>query len=222
MSKNNLKEFAVLMNTLADEFDKNNELSKEKVQRWKEMLLDQYGIDVLKEAVMKIIKTRKYSGFPKISEIIEAIEGSDEDIEEIAELQLAEVKKAIMRVGSYQSPEFDDQVIMKTIPAINNWRDFCRTENDRWPFVKKEFIKLYCMYYRRNKAGKLGDVPEYLPGENALNPGNIRLGYRPETVKIKTQYPNKIITEPKERDMSRSILGKLAKQLKGKIENDEP
>lgn len=220
MSKNNLKEFAVLMNTLADEFDKNNELSKEKVQRWKEMLLDQYGIDVLKEAVMKIIKTRKYSGFPKISEIIEAIEGSDEDIEEIALAQFQEAKKAIVRVGSYQSVEFDDPVMMKTISSMDRWPDFCRTETDKWHFKEKEFIRLYCMYYKQSKVGKLDDVPPYLPGEHSLSPSNARLGYKPRAEKIKTQYPGEITTEPENRDMSKSILRRLTKQLKGKIDNE--
>lgn len=108
----------------------------------------------IKKAVVKSIRELKF--FPKISEIIEMIEGNIEDEAEIAWLIL---KEKIERYDGYISVSFPkNPVIGSVVEALGGWIKICDTTIKEEKWVKKEFIKLYPIMKKKNNH------PEKLSG----------------------------------------------------------
>lgn len=70
MQKDDREDFALCMAMLATAFEKEG-IKKEKIQLYEQFLKD-IPMYLLKLGVIKIIKTRKFSGLPTIAEIREA------------------------------------------------------------------------------------------------------------------------------------------------------
>lgn len=117
-------------------------------------ILKGYSDIEIKKAVIRSIRELKF--FPKISEIIEMIEGNIEDEAEIAWLVL---KEKIERYGGYISVSFpDNPVIGSLVEAMGGWIKICGTSIEEEKWVKREFIKLYSIMKKRINH------PEQLPG----------------------------------------------------------
>ncbi len=133
-------------------------------------ILKGYSDIEIKKAVIGSIRRLKF--FPKISEIIEMIEGNVEDEPELAWFYL---KKIIEGKGYYQSVFFPEYPAIGAVieNIAGDWCNFIEmlTENEeKW--IKKEFIKIYPIMKRR------GNYPARLIGRFELD--NSNKGYSEE------------------------------------------
>jgi len=117
-------------------------------------ILKGYSDIGIKKAVVRSIRELKF--FPKISEIIEMIEGKIEDEAEIAWLVL---KRKIESYGGYRSVSFpNNPAIGSVVEALGGWIGICDVTVAEEKWVKKEFIKLYPIMKKKNNH------PGQLPG----------------------------------------------------------
>lgn len=131
-------------------------------------ILKGYSDMKIKKAVIRSIRELKF--FPKISEIIEIIEGNIEDEAEIAWLIL---KEKIERYDGYTSISFpENPVIGSVVEALGGWIGICDTTVKEEKWVKKEFIKLYPIMKKKNNH------PEQLSGIFEIE--NNQKGYNEE------------------------------------------
>ena len=125
-------------------------------------ILNKYDDNVIKKVTVKCVKELKF--FPKISEIIEAIEGNNTDETELAWISLLD---KIERIGHYQSVSFPEYpAIGAVVEAMGGWLSICETTFEEEKWVKKEFVKLYPILKRR------GEYPNKLIGQFELDNGN--------------------------------------------------
>ena len=147
----NKKLFLQSLNSLESAFGEKVNEDRAKIY-WD--ILKGYSDLNIKKAVIRSIRELKF--FPKISEIIEIIEGNIEDEAEIAWLIL---KEKVERHDGYMSVSFpENPVIGSVVEALGGWITICDTPVGEEKWVKKEFIKLYPIMKRRNNH------PEKLTG----------------------------------------------------------
>ena len=109
-------------------------------------ILKGYSDMEIKKAVIGSIRELKF--FPKISEIIEMIEGNIEDEAEIAWLIL---KEKIERYDGYMSVSFpENPAIGSVVEALGGWIKICDIPIEEEKWVKREFIKLYPIMKKKN------------------------------------------------------------------------
>jgi hypothetical protein len=151
--------FLKSLNSLESSFGE--KISGDRAKIYWDILKGYSDIDI-KKAVVKSVRELKF--FPKVSEIIEAIEGSQEDEAEVAWLSL--LKKMENR-GHYQSVSFSEYpAIGAVVEALGGWLKICEMKYDEEKWVKEEFIKLYPIMKRR------GEYPDKLIGQFELDNGN--------------------------------------------------
>ena len=143
---------------LASEFK--GELTDMQAETHRQMLVDD-GItdEELLAGVKAIIRSRKFTNFPRYAELLEAIKGNPDDVALIA---LKELEDAMSIHGAYRSVIFKDKVIMACVKGMGGWQTICQMPSDEWKFQKQEFIKLYRAYHRN---GKYPEV-DYLVGKS--------------------------------------------------------
>ena len=96
--------------------------------------------------------------FPKPSELLDLLNGKEDEQATIAWLR---VHKAVKDIGPYESVDFtDDRVINSTIEAMGGWVNLCKVSLDEWKWKRKEFEGLYHTMAKRNNGGH----PISLPG----------------------------------------------------------
>lgn len=110
------------------------------------------------QAVEGVIKTHVYNTMPKPAEFLELFR---EDKDSKATESLLQLENAIRKYGYYDSVQFDDPVIHKTVEALGGWQNICTQEDDQWIWTKKEFIKIYNVLEKR---GITSDCPNRLIG----------------------------------------------------------
>jgi hypothetical protein len=133
-------------------------------------VLKNYDDKIIKEVTIKCIKELKY--FPKISEIIEAIEGNQKDEYELAWICL---KEKIEKEGYYHSVSFPKYPAIGAVieDMAGGWCEFIEslTENEeKW--IKINFLRIYPIMKRR------GIYPDRLMGRFELD--NLKKGYSEE------------------------------------------
>jgi len=159
------KLFLQSLNSLESAFGE--KLSEDRAKIYWDILKGYSDINI-KKAVIKSMRELKF--FPKISEIIEIIEGRIEDEAEIAWLIL---KEKIERYDGYMSVSFpENPIIGSVVEALGGWIRICDTSLKEEKWAKKEFIKLYPIMKRRSNH------PEKLTGIFELE--NNQKGYSEE------------------------------------------
>jgi len=139
----NKKLFLQGLNSLESAFDE--KVSEDRAKIYWDMLKGYSDLEI-KKAVVGSIRELKF--FPKISEIIEMIEGNIEDEAEIAWLVL---KEKIERYDGYLSISFpENPIIGSAVEALGGWIKICDTTIEEEKWVKKEFIKLYSIMKKKN------------------------------------------------------------------------
>ncbi len=147
----NKKLFLQSLNSLESAFGE--KVSEDRAKIYWDILKGYSDIEI-KKAVIGSIRGLKF--FPKISEIIEMIEGKIEDEAEIAWLVL---KRKIESYGGYRSVSFpNNPAIGSVVEALGGWIGICDITVAEEKWVKKEFIKLYPIMKKKNNH------PEQLPG----------------------------------------------------------
>lgn len=145
------KLFLKSLNILESAFGE--KLSEDRAKIYWDILKD-YPESKMKGAVVRLIREVKF--FPKISEILEMIEGSIEDEAEIAWLILRE---KIEGYGGYVSVSFSENLVIgSVVEAMGGWVKICDTTIEEEKWVKKEFIKLYPIMKGKSSH------PKQLPG----------------------------------------------------------
>lgn len=146
-----LSEFAILMSYFKADLDK-------RVLGLYYEELKKYDYKSFKNAVSKILASRKYPSMPMVAEFVEAIEG---DTNDKAIKAWDDVLYAMGRYGVYHSVAFKDRAIMKAIENIGGWIELNnKSENDlKW--AKKEFLDAYKAFSGKSYAiTHLGGITE--------------------------------------------------------------
>jgi len=171
------RKFGELMITMADVFDPKGTISPFKTEIYFRVLSGK-PIEAIERAIIEIIKTRKFHSFPKPAELLELIDGKNEDR---AILAWVCVREAIGSIGGYESVAFDDPVINKVIETMSGWVELCNTETKEMTWKQKEFERVYILMDRREHTG----YPKSLPGIKARHSSQ-------KAVEIKTGTRNGI------------------------------
>lgn len=151
MKTTDRKQLYKLMAILAEEYTEGKSISKLKAELWFNEL-KMYPIEAIEQAIKKIIRTRTVNNYPKISEVIKEIEGTQED--KIIEKWLL-VKETITKIGAYQTVSFEDHVINSIIDEMGGWDNVCTVNINDLKWMQKDFEKLYPILAKRNTHPKV-------------------------------------------------------------------
>ena len=121
---------------------------------------------------------------PKISNIVEIIRGSEEDL---ALAALIKVENAMSRYGSYTTVVFDDPIIHAVIPELGGWVRTCRLSENEFTWWKKDFRERYQHHLR---YGTLTNLPPKLLG--IFDEKNLLFGEKPQKPKVVGNYEKAI------------------------------
>lgn len=121
---------------------------------------------------------------PKISNIVEIIRGSEEDL---ALAALIKVENAMSLYGSYATVVFDDPIIHAVIPELGGWVRTCRLSENEFTWWKKDFRERYQHHLR---YGTLTNLPPKLLG--IFDEKNLLFGEKPQKPKVVGNYEKAI------------------------------
>ena len=133
----NEERFATLLIATAELYGK--ELSPIAINLYYEVLKN-YSNEQVNKAFNFVIRTNKYNCLPKPAEVIEAIEGKEDERAIVAWQGIIE---AIRNYGYYQSIEFEDKIIHVCIDHLGGWMWLCGQTRDELKFIGKDFVRLY-------------------------------------------------------------------------------
>jgi len=105
-----------------------------------------YTIEQFNKAVEKCVKNRPYNTLPKPAEILEYLEGTQDDKATVA---WGEVNDAVNRGGYYKSIEFSDAITAACIEEMGGWMQLCCVLEKNWCFSEKQFKDLYRLFLKR-------------------------------------------------------------------------
>jgi len=126
-----------------------------------------YSTNEFKIAAYKVIKSHVYNSLPKPASILEFLEGTSNDK---ALMAWSLAQDAVVKVGYYDSPKFEDPIISNCIVELGGWQEFCSVKTSELPFVEKRFTDLYRLFLKRGC-----DMLELVGFHNA---GNRLTGYK--------------------------------------------
>ena len=159
-SKNNLAKFATFMKAFEINCDV-KERTKEQINFYFTVFRP-FPISEVEKAFSRVLHDWIYNRFPPVGVFMKAIEKEQPLLEDIAEIQAAEVIKQMQLHGIYGTPEFKDPITKELTKHRFVLATLCRTMKDgdeKW-FVK-EFIKAY-KAFERNKENLLIEIPPEL------------------------------------------------------------
>lgn len=144
MNDNDKKEFALIWYGLADNF--RDEITSEGL-RFRFTALKEFTLAQIKEAAHRIVRSRQYTKLPTIADFIIAIEGDQKELVSIrAEEQATEVLQKVREIGSYQTPEFKDEITHELVFNRFGWNYICGIQTDQVSFFIREFKEAYKNY----------------------------------------------------------------------------
>jgi hypothetical protein len=161
--------FSLLISEYGDRLTEEQRYNKEKL--FKE-IIGKYPIEKIKKMTTEMIRYRKYANFPKIAEMVELIEGNQEDETELA---WAYLLKMLNEHGYWHSVTFSKYpAIGGFIESQGGWINFSNkmteAEDERKEtWIKKEFEKSY------PAMKKHGNYPQHFEGYLELE--NTKRGY---------------------------------------------
>lgn len=166
-----------------------------------------YPAQKIIDACMECIRTGTF--FPRVSKMIEFIEG---DIESETELAWLLLKEKMSKEGYYKSVSFpENPVIGAVIEVMGGWCKMFDIKEDEEKWVKREFIKMYPIYKKR------GIYPDRLIGK--FEADNLKVGYSEEYLLKRygihldgSRIKRKKIEAPKSKNKEKSDERKLLKK----------
>lgn len=158
----NKKEFLKIISAVVEIFGK--DLSTMAIDLYYKTLKN-YSEKEIREAFNQVVRTHKYHTMPKPAEIIEKIEGKQEDKGMLAWNQ---VIKAIRKHGYYDTVVFADKTIHKVIEHLGGWMWLCEQTKDDLKFIAKDFYRLYPLL-AREKSTAPQKMIGYMEKNNSFN-----------------------------------------------------
>ncbi len=156
--------------------------------------LERFSIEVVEAVFTNAYVSCKW--FPKPVELIELITGGPENVADRAEIQAAEVLRAVRHIGFYQSVKFDDPITNAVIQqGFGGWIQLCKDlhmDGEKWFF--KDFNKSYAVYSRQ-KIKQNGHLAGQIELENSARGFEDQV---PAPVQIGIKHIKKIDTESNE------------------------
>jgi hypothetical protein len=137
-----------------------------------ELGLSDLDIADVKRGVMSAIRECQF--MPSVHELrkLAGAAGTRIEAKDRPLLAWEAVRRAISKVGAYDSPSFDDAVINATIRELGGWPLLCDTPSDEMHWLEKRF----CATYSALCSVKLpADQTERLAGITEIN--NVRNGH---------------------------------------------
>ncbi len=152
--------------------------------------LKDYPYEQVEKAFNIVVKTYKYNCIPKPAEIIEVIEGKEDDRAMVA---WQSTKDTIKKYDFYSSIEFEDKIIHLCVDHLGGWMWLCGQTKENLQFIAKDFMRLYKVFekYPRKWNKKLIGYYEQT---------NSNEGYTkdiPKTIFIPLVKDRKLITRTK-------------------------
>ena len=106
------------------------DISEEKIDFYSQKLIEEFDADEIERGIVYLIKNRKYSTFPNLAEIREAIIKTNKS-EEFAKFIYDNVLFYIRKIGTFRKVIFEDPFINGVIEKIGGWNSigiFSETE----------------------------------------------------------------------------------------------
>ncbi len=147
MTEHDANRFAEIMTGLAENF--NGKLSGPGIDM-RFAVFSEFSIEQVEGAAMACVRNRKYSNMPTVAELIECIEGSEEDHKVFAESQAQEVLMAARRHGKYSNVRFADPVTNAVVRQFfGGWLQICGLAENKLIWFTKDFVERYAAYKQR-------------------------------------------------------------------------
>ena len=96
------------------------DISEEKIDFYSQKLIEEFDADEIERGIVYLIKNRKYSTFPNLAEIREAIIKTNKS-EEFAKFIYDNVLFYIRKIGTFRKVIFEDPFINGVIEKIGGW-----------------------------------------------------------------------------------------------------
>ncbi len=96
------------------------DISEEKIDFYSQKLIEEFDADEIERGIVYLIKNRKYSTFPNLAEIREAIIKTNKS-EEFAKFIYDNVLFYIRKIGTFRKVIFEDPFINGIIEKIGGW-----------------------------------------------------------------------------------------------------
>lgn len=96
------------------------DISEEKIDFYFQKLIEEFDADEIERGIVYLIKNRKYSTFPNLAEIREAIIKTNKS-EEFAKFIYDNVLFYIRKIGTFRKVIFEDPFINGVIEKIGGW-----------------------------------------------------------------------------------------------------
>ena len=120
------------------------EMSAEQMKAWYAMLGD-LSYSQLKAGIIATVRSYSFAGFPAVGVIRENCGAKSGNIatKDKPTLAWGDVRRAISRVGGYDSPKFDDPIIHATIRQLGGWVALCDSTAEELVWREKDFLRTY-------------------------------------------------------------------------------
>lgn len=141
--------FQALMRGLAENFSA--EITEDGM-RLRYRALQEYTIQQLEGAAVRLLKTRVYTTMPTSAEFVLAIDGPP-NVK--AEKQLQSIRNAISGCGRNGNPNFKDPVTHYLVHERFGWQRICNKKEADMHFFEKEFIEAYQKYGQNPESLKI-------------------------------------------------------------------
>ncbi|MDY6910771.1 MAG: hypothetical protein SVM79_00190 [Chloroflexota bacterium] len=114
--------------------------------------LRHYSIEKIKDAAIKIIKTRKYTTMPTVADFMEHLEMRHEDVAEVEAMKVLDFARTF---GASFSPQFDDPVTQYLVRSRFSFRGICESKESENSFFVRDFKAAYKAVQSAQDAGTL-------------------------------------------------------------------
>lgn len=120
------------------------DMTADQMKSWRVMFDDLTG-EQFRAGIIATIRSYKFAGFPPIGVIREncGVIGGTITAKDRPTLAWEAVRRAINRVGGYDSPDFDDRHINAAIRAIGGWVALCDSTSEELVWREKDFLRNY-------------------------------------------------------------------------------
>lgn len=128
--------------------------------------LERFSIDEVEAGISKACSSLRF--FPKPVELIEAITGGGQNLEDKAHVEATKALGAVKNVGTYSTVVFDDPVSQAVIMQhFGGWYRLSElmAADEKW--FLKDFAKAYASF-ARSGIKHFGSMPGLSSGSNAL------------------------------------------------------